>query len=116
MFGDENKKTKMKKKMKKIRTITKNTICSTSANFDFGQFDFGQLAEVELAEVELAEVEHPHPGHTWVEIVVVAPFTRGGVTSRSRLSPKIGGWKLDASRISDEQAALSEGGGRTIWS
>ena len=29
-----------------------NTICSTSANFDFGQFDFGQLAEVELAEVE----------------------------------------------------------------
>ena len=30
------------------------TICSTSANFDFGQ-----LAEVELAEVELAQVEHP---------------------------------------------------------
>ena len=28
------------------------TICSTSANFDFGQFDFGPLAEVELAEVE----------------------------------------------------------------
>ena len=29
-----------------------NTICSTSAKFDFGQFDIGQLAEIKLAEIE----------------------------------------------------------------
>ena len=67
----KKKKIKKKKEEKKEKNIEKaekrrnraNTICSTSANFDFGQFDFGQLAEVELAEVELAEVEHPRHNH-----------------------------------------------------
>ena len=62
------KKTRRRKKRNKKRRNRANTICSTSANFDFGQFDFGQLAEVELSEVELAEVEHPRhtPRSKWI--------------------------------------------------
>ena len=58
------KKTKKKKKKKKRRKqeneekeetegTEPNTICSTWANFDFGQINFGQLAEVEYPLVNV---------------------------------------------------------------
>ena len=46
VFGDKNRKTKMKKKK------TGNSICSTLVNFDFGRIRFWPMSK-------LAEVEHP---------------------------------------------------------
>ena len=81
----ERQKQKEKRKKEKKRNRA-NTICSTSANFGFGQ-----LAEVELSEVELAEVEHPRRkdlNSPELEIVNVFERPTTGVAANGEVQTK----------------------------